>query len=175
MDPFWIAILKRQFGAAVDMLENALQSCPAELWSARIWKEDSEPSKYSEFWYVAYHTLFWMDLYLSGSVESFAPPAPFSLDELDPVGLLPERVYSKDELLIYLELGRRRVHDTLETLTDEKARQTCIFSWGEVTFAELLLDNMRHIQEYGAQLNLFLGQEKGTASRWVAKARSEKG
>ena len=34
----------------------------------------------AEFWYVVYHALFWLDLYLSGAVEGFAPPAPFTLD-----------------------------------------------------------------------------------------------
>ena len=172
MDTMWTAIIGRQFAAAIDMLENALLACPVELWSARIWKDGSQPSEYSQFWYVAYHTLFWLDLYLSGSVEGFAPPLPFTLDELDQAGLLSERVYSKDELLVYLGHGRQKCRTTCETLTDEKARQLCKFSWGEVTYAELLLDNMRHVQEHAAQLNLFLGQEAGVAARWVARTKN---
>jgi len=30
------------------------------------------------------------------------------------------------------------------------------FPWGELCFAELLIDNMRHVQEHGAQLRMFL-------------------
>ena len=71
----WRAVLWQQFGAAIDMLENALVACPDELWSDR--------SQRPEFWYVVYHTLFFLDLYQSGSVEGFTPPAPFTLDELD--------------------------------------------------------------------------------------------
>jgi hypothetical protein len=59
-----------------------------------------------------------------------------------------------------------------EGLTDEPARRRCRFSWGEVSFAELLLDNMRHIQEHAAQLNLVLGQQSGWSPGWVASARS---
>ena len=30
-------------------------------------------SQGAEFWYVIYHALFWLDLYLEGSAEGFAP------------------------------------------------------------------------------------------------------
>jgi hypothetical protein len=63
-------------------------------------------------WYLAYHALFWLDLYLSGSEEGFTPPAPFTLDELDPAGLVPERPHTKDELHAYLEHGRRECQST---------------------------------------------------------------
>jgi hypothetical protein len=174
MDTTWRTVLWQQFGAAIDMLENAVRACPDELWRVRLWGDHSERES-SEFWYVVYHTLFWLDLYLSGSVEGFAPPAPFMLDELDPAGLLPERPYAKDELQTYLEHGRKKCRATIEALTDEKARQRCKFSWGEVSFAALLLDNMRHVQEHAAQLNMTLGQKTGSASRWVAQAKSRLG
>jgi hypothetical protein len=185
----WAAIIWRQFGAAIDMLENAVRACPDELWSARLWSDPSQPRlrrdasqprlrrdasrrpESSEFWYVVYHTLFWLDLYLSGSVQGFAPPAAFTLDELDPAGLLPERRYTKAELESYLDHDRQKCRATIETLTDERARQRCRFSWGEVSYAELLLDNMRHVQEHAAQLNLFLGQQVGLAARWVAQTK----
>jgi hypothetical protein len=57
----------------------------------------------------------------------------------------------------------------IEALTDERARQLCSFSWLELSYAELLLDNMRHVQEHAAQLNLFLGQKLGFAAKWVAQ------
>ena len=172
MDATWTAIIGRQFGAAIDMLENALRRCPDELWSARLWHDPAQRSEFSEFWYIAYHTLFWIDLYLSGSVDGFAPPAPFTLDEMDPAGLLPERRYSQDELQAYLDHNRDKCRTTLAMLTDDQARQRCTFSWGEVSYAELLLDNMRHVQEHSAQLNLFLGQQINSAARWIAQAKS---
>jgi hypothetical protein len=60
------------------------------------------------------------------------------------------------------------VPEIIETLTDEKARQPCSFPWGEVSFGELLLDNMRHVQEHAAQMNMYLGQKIGANARWVA-------
>lgn len=167
MDTFWRTTIWQQFGAAITALEEAMHACPDDLWSDR-----SQPL---EFWYVTYHTLFWLDLYLSGSVEGFAPPAPFTLDELDPAGLLPERPYAKDELQRYLDHCRQKCRAMLETLTDEKARQHCDFAWIEFSFAELLLYNMRHVQEHAAQLNLILGQKTNSAPGWVAREKSSLG
>src|SRR5574341_286686 len=172
MDTTLKASIWQQFGAAIDMLEDALLACPDELWGESLESDRSQRPEYSEFWYVVYHTLFWLDLYLTGSVDGFAPPAPFNLDELDPAGLLPERRYSKDELRAYLDHGREKCRATIEALTDEKARQRCRFTWGEVGFVELLLYNMRHVQEHAAQLNLILGQKIGSAPGWVTKAKS---
>jgi hypothetical protein len=169
MDPFWKTILWHQFGAAIDMLENALRLCPDDLWNVRLWNDPQQPSESSEFWYIAYHASFWLDLYLSGAVEGFAPPPPFTRDELDPAGRYPERRYTRDELLAYLEHSRRKCQDTIQALTDEGASRRCKFPWGELSFAELLLDNMRHIQEHAAQLNLILGQTTGANPRWVAQ------
>ena len=163
MDTTLRPILWQQFGTAIDMLENSLIACPDELWSDR--------SQRPEFWYVVYHTLFWLDLYLSDSIEGFSPPEPFTLDELDPAGLLPERPYTKDELRTYLEHSRKKCRAKIEALTDEKARKRCIFGWGEVSVAELLLYNMRHVQHSAAQLNLILRQTTDSAPRWVAKTK----
>jgi uncharacterized damage-inducible protein DinB len=112
-------------------------------------------------------------LYLSGAVEGFAPPVPFTLAELDPAGVLPAKPYTKEELQTYLAACRQKCQTTIEALTDDAAQQTCHFTWGEVTFAELLVYNMRHVQEHAAQLSLFLEQKGNLTSDWVTKAQSK--
>jgi len=171
MDATWRTILWQQFGATIDMLENAVRACPDDLWRVRLW-DDAELPESAAFWYVVYHTLFWLDLYLSGAVEGFVPPAPFTLDELDPAGVLPESPYTRDELLAYLDHGRNKCRAAIQALTDERAHQSCRFRWGELPFVELLLYNMRHVQEHTAQLNLILGQKIGWSPRWVVRAKS---
>jgi len=170
MNTTWRASIWQQFGAAIATLENALRACPDALWRDRLWSDRSARPEFSEFWYIVYHALFWLDLYLSGSVEGFAPPTPFTLDELDPAGLLPDRPYTKNELQTYLDHCRKKCHATIDALTDEQARQRCGFAWGEVSFAELLLYNMRHVQEHAAELNMILGQKIGSAPGWVTQA-----
>ncbi len=164
MNTFWTTIIWQQFGAAIDMLENAMHKCPEELWSDRTQR--------LEFWYVVYHTLFWLDLYLSGSVEGFAPPVPFGLEELDPAGILPERPYTKQELQVYLDHGRDKCRATILSLTEERAQQPCKLGRVELSFAELLLYNMRHVQYHAAELNMILGQAIGWDPKWVVKAKN---
>jgi uncharacterized damage-inducible protein DinB len=173
MGPAWKTTIWRQFGAAIDMLENALRACPDELWRARLWKDGSPHLESAEFWYVVFHTLFWLDFYLSESAEGFAPPAPFTRDELDPAGLLPERVYTKDELQTYLDYGRAKCRRRIETLADELAPQRVRPDRPEMSVAELLLYNMRHVQEHASQLNMLLGQRIGSAPGWVGQAESK--
>lgn len=156
-------VLWQQFGAAIDMLENAMLACPDKIWSDR--------SRQPEVWYMVYHTLFYLDLYLSDSVDKFTPPVPFTLDELDPAGLLPDRVYTKDEMHTYLEHGRRKCRATIAALTDEKAGRPCGFEWVGCTNAEIHLYNMRHVQHHAAQLNLILRQANEEPPRWVKRAQ----
>jgi hypothetical protein len=163
MDAGWKASLWSQFGAAIDMLENAARACPDDLWRGR----EAEPG----VWSIVHHALFWLDVYLSGSVEGFSPPSPFALEELDPEGRLPERPYSKDALLAYLEHGRAKCRRTIEALTDEQANRRFSFSWGEVSFAELLLYNMRHVQDHAGEVSCLLGQALGSGPGWVTKAK----
>lgn len=168
MKTCWGTILWQQYGAAIDMLDNALRACPEPLWRDRLWDDPTDAPEYTEFWFIVYHSLFWLDLYVSGSQEGFAPPAPFI------AGSLPEKPYTKDELQGYLAHCRQKCQATLETLSDEKANQSCRFPWiGEMSFAELQLYSMRHVQEHAAQLSLHLGQKVGSAPDWVARAESQ--
>jgi DinB superfamily len=156
-------IIWNQFGAAIDMLENALHACPEKLWGQNL-----EPS---EFWYRVYHTLFWLDFYLSDSIDGFVLPAPFTFAELDPAGLLPERVYTKKELENYLDHCSKKCRTTVKTLSDEKSRQHFRYGSIDLSFAELLLYNMRHVQHHTAQLNLLLRQEIDSAPSWVKQTK----
>src|SRR5437763_13443298 len=137
--------LWQQFGAAIDMLENALLACPDTLWHGRLWGYPSDPSLppgFAAFWYITYHTLFWLDLYLTGSFEGFAPPAPFTTDELDPAGVLPERPYTRDELHAYLVQLRKKCQTTIAELSDEQAHQQVDYPWSrKPSYLELLLYN----------------------------------
>ncbi len=159
----WNKIIWQQFGAAIDTLENAINHCPDKVWGDR--------SVFHELWYMVYHTLFFLDYYMSESAEGFAPPEPFTLGELDPSGVLPDRVYTKEELLKYLEFGRQKSRKVIEALTEKTAHQQCAFK-KDITVAELYLYIMRHVQHHSAQLNLLLRQRIDSAPKWVSKVKS---
>jgi len=182
MDPLWRTALWQQFGATIDTFDAALLACPSTLWQGRLWSTHSEPSlppQYAAFWSIAHHTLFWLDLYLTGSLEGFAPPMPFTLDDGSPSRVIPEQPYTREELHAYLVTLRQKCQATLAGLSDEQARQPVDFPWiaeNPISYFELLLYTMRHVQEHAAQLNLFLGQN-GIAeiSEWVSRAKAEEG
>ena len=175
METWWRTALWQQFGAAIDMLDNALIACPDSLWRQLVWPDPSVPSQGAEFCYVAYHALFWLDLYVSGSAEGFAPPAPITLEEVDDA--VPARPYTREELRTYLAYAREKCRTTIDALTDEQARRPIDFGWAtgrDVSYVELQLYNMRHVQEHAAQLSVFLGQNAIPAGpSWIARAKTD--
>jgi hypothetical protein len=160
MSPSFKQIFWQQFGAAIDMFENAITACPVTLWNTE-----------EQFWYRSYHTLFFLDYYLDDNPDTFMPPAPFNLDELDPAGILPDRVYTKEELLEYLRFCRAKCHTVITNLTEERAAKRFINFYMDFSIMELLLDNLRHVQHHTAQLNTLLRQHTGSAPRWVARTK----
>jgi hypothetical protein len=180
MDSLWRAALWKQLGAAIDMLDNAVAVCPTPLWRERLWSADPPAwftRQFAEFWYVAFHALVWLDLYLSGvPEEEFTPPAPFAQGELDSVDATPAQPYTREELRAYLASLRQKCRSAIATLTDEQERRVATYPWmreGEVvTYAELQLYNLRHLQGHAAELSLFLGQHgvPGEKLDWTTRA-----
>ena len=157
---FWKSAIGRQFHAAMDMLSNAIEACPDSVWF--------DPGPHA-FWYLAFHTLFFADLYLSEQDESqFHPPPPFGLTELED-GVLPERAYSKDELRAYIGHCRKRLDGITLAMTETWVANPCPFPFRGMSNGELLLYNMRHVQHHAAQLNVLLRQKTDSAPNWVSK------
>lgn len=178
MDTTWKAIIYNQFGAAIDMLENAIRACPDKVWGDFSKRPEWKKKEVVGFWYLVYHTLFFLDYYLSEGVKSekdFAPPVPFTLSEFDPEGALPERVYTREELLSYLDFCRKKFGRLMADFSEEWAHRASGIPHRDMTVAELLLYNMRHIQHHTAQLNLILRQEIDSAPDWVSKAKEKIG
>lgn len=154
--------LWRQMGASIDMLENAIRACPDDVWG----DDEREP----QCWYLVYHTLFWLDYYSSATGEGFAPPEPFTLGEMDPAGVMPGRVYTRGEMLTYLDYGRNKTREAIGLLDEDKAAGAASPVRPDVGATEIFLYNMRHVQHAAAQLNLVLRAETKSAPRWVIKA-----
>lgn len=162
MDQSLKTCLWRQFGASIEMLENAIKACPNELW-------DTE----TKFWYNAYHCLFYLDYYLSDDPDNFTPPDPFDLSEFDPSGILPPSVYSQRDLLEYLSYCKQKCHDKIASLTNEAANKRFINAYRNYSILEILIYNMRHVQHHAAQLNLLLRQGMNSAPAWVSQTGIE--
>lgn len=159
--------LWQQFGASVDMLKNAIQLWPDQYWNTE-----------KKFFYTAYHCLVFLDYYLTAPTNNFSSPLPFTITEPDNIpaeaidDVVPDRVYSKKELLDYLQASREKCHAVIAGLTAEKMEARWIEEGGTMNYAflELLLYNMRHVQHHAAQLNLLLRQRINNAPEWVSRA-----
>ena len=168
MDTHLKTSLWKQYGAAIDTLDDVIGLCPDELWTAVVWDDDEAP-QYGQFWFIAFHTLSWLDLFLAGSREAYVMPAPFIR------GGLPDQPYTKEQVQGYLVHCRETCRTTIEGLTDERARQVCTFPWMEPTYLELQLYCMRHVMEHAGQLGYFLGRNGVVGMDWVAAARAGDG
>jgi len=88
---------------------------------------------------------------------------PFTLaaseDEIDPDALddiMPDRIYSKNELLNYLQLTREKCRQVITGLTEAQLEERWIEDGGDMNYAvlEILLYNMRHVQHHAALCNM---------------------
>ncbi|HSC39351.1 MAG TPA: hypothetical protein VLD19_15820 [Chitinophagaceae bacterium] len=88
--------LWKQFGASIDMLKNAIT-----LWPEAHWHADKR------FFYTAYHCLIFLDYYLSIPAKHMSSPFSFTILAEDKIpeealdDIVPDRIYSKEELLLY--------------------------------------------------------------------------
>jgi hypothetical protein len=141
-------ILTGQFEAALCMMDHCIRACPPDHWEGKIAN--------GSFRWVAYHTLFWLDLYLSpGDEDAFVLRDLHQRggDEREPV---PSPGLSKDETLAYVPICRRKIHESLAAETAESLQGPCGFACRKITRGELHLYNLRHVQHHTGQLSAYL-------------------
>lgn len=165
MNAAWHTAVESQFGAGLDALEKAIRACPP-----RAWADPAEPVE-RQFWYLAFHTVFWLDCYGSDDEHGYVPPAPFTLGEIDPAGVYPERTYTPDEVLGFLAHTRARLREAFAALDEHRAAARSGFERHDMSVLELLVYNLRHVQHHTSQLQWLLRQHGATPPRWVGRGR----
>lgn len=174
MIDLWRAAVLSQFEAGLAMLHGCLRACPDAQWDAPV-------AKYP-LWMVAYHTLCFVDCYLSRGDADFSvrqgtggPGAgggrvgggglhPRGRAELEEE--FPSRRFERDELIEYCAicLGKARAmlgEDTAESLAGPSG-----FSWLPFSRLELHLYNLRHLMHHTGQLSA-AARRAGGEPRWV--------
>lgn len=113
--------------------------------------------RFSTPWSVAWHALEVLDYDLTGDLVPWAgPPAPFAgHPHWRDFTSVP--VWSLSEILAYIEHGQRRVRDTFDGLTDERAATPLPASHRRagLPYARLLTGLVAHTNEHAAQLLQF--------------------
>jgi hypothetical protein len=167
--------LWKNFGAAIDMLKNAIILCPDELWQ-----------KKNKFFYLTYHTVIFLDYYLTVPVKKFQPALPYTLIDANKLpaeaidDVMPNRLYSRQEVLDYLASIQEKCKSLITLSTEEKLMSRwiedaetamhglCPPLVANYTVLEILFYNFRHVQHHVAQLNFILRQEINKAADWVS-------
>lgn len=169
MDKITQEIWWNQFGASVDMLINAIASCPDDYFATN-----------RRFYYIAFHSAIFLDYYTTIPPQDFSPllsftqtePAERPQEAID--DLIPDKIYSKHEIVAYLRQSRERSKQLIYALTDEKLKER--FKEGDepndmdYPILEILLYNMRHTQHHAAQLNMLLRQDLDKHTEWSFRA-----
>lgn len=144
MIDYWKQITLGQFEASLAMLKECLERCPPSLWEEKL--------AALTFRQVAYHTLFFVDFYLSPGEESFTLRDLHQLggDEREPInspGL--DQAATLDYLAICLE----KIRSTLAAETEDSLPSPSGFSWLPFSRGELHIYNLRHVQHHTGQLS----------------------
>lgn len=169
--------LWKNFAAAIDMLKNTIVLCPDEVWQNE-----------KKFFYTAYHTVIFLDYYLTNPVKDFQPVLAYTLADADklPPGavddVIPTKFYSKEEMLAYLSAIRSKCKELIVNATPDKLTQRwinddeinmhglCPSLVTNYTLLEILFYNFRHVQHHVAQLNFILRQKANVAAEWISHA-----
>jgi hypothetical protein len=158
------ATLKSQYYASLAMLREAIDACPAELWTSDRYV--------NPFWQIAYHTLFYTHLYLQPAEADFVPwehhregHHRFGTGPDAAPTLIP---YSVAEIRSYCVICRDMVDSAVDRL-DLSAPESG-FSWYRMSKLEHQFVNLRHIQHHTGQLADRLRQAADVGVDWVGGA-----
>jgi hypothetical protein len=151
-------VLKSQYHAALAMLRESIERCPAEVWT--------NTSHKNAFWQIAYHALFFTHLYLQPSEADFRPWAQHRGKD-DGIDGDP---YTQAQVIEYWAVCDRMVDDAVDALDLESPQSG--FSWYQMSKLEHQLVNIRHIQHHGAQLADRLRAAADIGIRWVGGRRA---
>ncbi|HSE67334.1 MAG TPA: DinB family protein [Gemmatimonadales bacterium] len=152
------AALKNQYHAGLSMLLQAIDACPSTLWT-----EQSQPHPY---WRLTYHTLFYTDLYLRPTKETFVPwegHVPGS-QKLLPTSPGPLALYSLEQMREYCIRVESIVDDAVGQL--DLHAPTSGFASYPISKLEHQFVNLRHLQLHVGQLSDTLHRTTGAGLAW---------
>ena len=161
-----------QYHASLAMLRKAVETCSDDLWDGSVGRHP--------FWLIAYHAMYYTDLYLVGNLESFERPE-FGRENEQYMGKLPfpphdtiepGEPYTKEQLLNFETRCRQRVDEVIPAETPESLAAPVDLEWIPFSRFELHLYNIRHIQHHVAQLSLELKFQTGTGVDWISVVES---
>ncbi len=156
--------ISSQFHAALSMMEQTVSLCPDALWNVQ--------AQGNPFWRVAYHALFYVDLYLQPSEDEmtlwenardgyqFLGPTPWPPHEQPQA----DQPYGREEILAYIDYLRSFVAGAVPKI-DLSAPSG--FHWLPFDKLELQIYNIRHLQQHVGDLSTILLTQENIEINWI--------
>jgi hypothetical protein len=153
--------MKANFEDALARLQASVSDCHDDVWETDLWPDEvpahaPPPGAVggSAPWFLAYHALSCLDYDLTGDFERWEAPPPFD----DNIWSWPKRVFSRDELLGYIDWCRDRARKTLGALDDDAAARPLpdTHRYKGTPYAVLLGNIPLHVVEHATQIRQFV-------------------
>lgn len=164
-------LIAHQFEAAFCTLQICIDRCPDTAWD--------EPVANLKFCQVAFHTLFFADIYLGPNADALRDQ-PFHKDHPEffrDYEELEDRVqvlsYNKPSIEAYLLHCRTKASSAIAEESAESLAGPSGFERRAFSRAELYVYNLRHIQHHAAQLSLRLRLDHQESIPWIGSGWRE--
>lgn len=171
----WTSALGEFLDVVLPDLAALLRECPDDVWELSMWDvakdqgwgrprppvlEDGSPDPrgvdaHAAVWYVTLHLVYTLDWNFSARAPAWEPPPPFRKEDLD-AGRLPERTYTREELLSYVAYVHEKARATLAAVA---ADETALAGHGR-TSADWLVGGFGHAMAHFGNLQTFLWQHR---------------
>jgi hypothetical protein len=153
--------IARNFEEALRLMKAALTDCPDILWERDLWPDEAPtgPTSHgglhgSAPWFLAYHSLLTLDYDLAAEFEPWKPPQPFDENTY----AFPNRVFTRAELLGYVDYCGTRARRTLDDLFEEKAARPLpdAHRYHGILYGVMVGSIPLHVIEHASQIRQFL-------------------
>jgi hypothetical protein len=153
--------MSSNFEAALRLMEAALTDCPDGLWEMDLWPDEAPTGPTTQGglhgsspWFLAYHALLTLDYDLTAEFERWDPPQPFDENTY----AFPNRVFTKAELLAYIDYCRVKVRRTLDELTEDAAARPLpgAHRYHGTLYGVIVGSMPLHVVEHASQIRQFL-------------------
>lgn len=171
----WTSAIANLLDIVLADLAALVRDCPDNVWELSMWDvakdqgwgrpkppmlPDGTPdprglNAHSSVWYTTLHLAYTLDWNFSARAPSWEPPAPFRKGDLDG-GHLPQRTYTREELLSYVKYVHEKVRTTLSAV---EADESALAGNGR-TSADWLIGGLGHTMGHFGNLQAFLWQHR---------------
>ena len=134
-----------QYNKTLDILSHVIKKYYTQLW-------DNESDYNFPAWQLAYHAVYFGNKYCASSEKDIIR-WPGQKEKLhlfiEKTKRGPEKGYSKEEILDFLEFFRSKIESYLEKF---KPEEDCWPHWYDENQLEFHINNIRHIQHHTAEM-----------------------